>query len=132
MTALKITKSSGNIFEDLGFEPQEAQNLQLRSQTMITLTKWFEASGLTQAMAAKTLGITQPRLNQLIKGKIEVFSLDALVNMAANAGMHVGLTIKGPTDKQRAILKINPPLRPLRLTTPTKQSKTSAARALVI
>ena len=94
MTTLKITKSSGNIFEDLGFEPQEAQNLQLRSQTMIALTKWFEASGLTQAMAAKTLGITQPRLNQLIKGKIEIFSLDALVNMAANAGMHVGLTIK--------------------------------------
>lgn len=100
MTALKITESSGNIFEDLGFEPQEAQNLQLRSQTMIALTKWFEASGLTQAMAAKTLGITQPRLNQLIKGKIEVFSLDALVNMAAKAGMHVGLTIKATSVGQ--------------------------------
>jgi predicted XRE-type DNA-binding protein len=94
MTTLKMTKSSSNIFEDLGFEPQEAQNLLLRSQTMIALVKWFEASGLTQLDAAKKLGITQPRLNQLLKGKIEIFSLDALVNMATNAGMCVGLIIK--------------------------------------
>jgi len=82
MTELKITKGSANVFEDLGCDVQESQNLLLRSQTMIALVQWFEASGMTQAIAAKTLGITQPRFNQLLKGKIEIFSLDALVNMA--------------------------------------------------
>jgi predicted XRE-type DNA-binding protein len=94
MTDLKITKGTANIFEDLGFDIQESQNLLLRSQTMIALLNWFNASGLTQAVAAKTLGITQPRLNQLLKGKIEIFSLDALVNMATSAGMRVGLSIR--------------------------------------
>ena len=94
MTDLKITKGSANVFEDLGFDVQESQNLLLRSQTMVALVQWFNASGLTQVVAAKTLGVTQPRLNQLLKGKIEIFSLDALVNMATSAGMRVGLMEK--------------------------------------
>lgn len=98
MTELKITKGSANVFEDLGFDLQESQNLLLRSQTMIALVQWFEASGVTQAIAAKTLGITQPRFNQLLKGKIEIFSLDALVNMATSAGMRVGLNIRPVTS----------------------------------
>ncbi len=100
MTTVKAIKGSGNIFEDLGFDAQEAQNLLLRSQTMIALVHWFNASDLTQVQAAKMLGITQPRFNQLLKGKIEIFSLDALVNMATRAGMRVGLTIK-PTPSVR-------------------------------
>ena len=94
MTKIKITKGSANVFEDLGFTAQESQNLLLRSQTMIALVQWFEASGMTQAQAAKSLSITQPRFNQLLKGKIETFSLDALVNMATSAGMRVGLSIR--------------------------------------
>lgn len=94
MSKLNVTKGSANIFTDLGFDTEEAQNLLLRSQTMMVVSKWFEASGLTQAAAAKTLGITQPRLNQLLKGKISDFSLDALVNMATRAGMRVALTIR--------------------------------------
>ena len=58
MTELKIIKGSANIFEDLGFDVQESQNLLLRSQTMVALVQWFNASGLTQVVAAKTLGIT--------------------------------------------------------------------------
>lgn len=98
MTELKITKGSANVFEDLGFDVQESQNLLLRSQTMVALVQWFNASGLTQDAAAKTLGVTQPRLNQLLKGKIEIFSLDALVNMATSAGMRVGLSIRPVTS----------------------------------
>ena len=98
MTELKITKGSANIFEDLGFDVQESQNLLLRSQTMVALVQWFNASGLTQVAAAKTLGITQPRFNQMLKGKIEIFSLDALVNMATSAGMRVGLNIRPVTS----------------------------------
>ena len=94
MLSLKITKGSANVFEDLGFDVQESQNLLLLSQTMIALVQWFNAYGLTQAAAAKVLGATQPSLNQLLKGKIEIFSLDALVNMATSAGMRVGLIIR--------------------------------------
>jgi predicted XRE-type DNA-binding protein len=94
MTKITMTKSGGNVFADLGFSSDQAQNLQLRSKAMMAIAKWFEQSAITQAVAAKMLGITQPRLNQLLKGKISEFSLDALVNMATLAGMRVGLTIK--------------------------------------
>ncbi len=94
MSGLTMTKGSGNVFADLGFDVEEAQNLLLRSQTMMAVSNWYKASGLTQAQAAKALGITQPRLNQLLKGKIGEFSLDALVNMATRAGMRVVLMIK--------------------------------------
>lgn len=116
MTDLKVIKGSTNIFEDIGFGVQASQNLLLRSQTMIALVHWFNASGLTQAVASKTLGITQPRLNQLLKGKIDIFSLDALVNMATSAGMRVGLNIRPiPSVKVR---NATPP-------TPTQKSRHS-------
>jgi len=91
---LKITKGSGNIFLDLGFPQGEAQNLALRSDLMIRIEKLVKETGLTQQQAAKVLGITQPRLNALLKGRIEDFSLDALVNMLARAGMQVKMTVK--------------------------------------
>ena len=94
MIELKITHGSANVFEDLGFDVQDSQNLLLRSQTMIALVQWFNASGISHDSAAKTLGITRARFNQLLKGKISIFSLDALVNMASNAGMRVGLGIR--------------------------------------
>lgn len=110
----KMIKSSGNVFADLGFSADEAQNLQLRSQTMMALSRWYEASNLTQAQAAKAVGVTQPRLNMVLKGKINEFSLDALVNMATRAGMRVGLTIK-PAPRVKAVPahqgKLSPPVQ---------------------
>ena len=114
MTELKITKGSANVFEDLGFDVQESQNLLLRSQTMIALVQWFNASGMTQAAAAKTIGITQPRFNQLLKGKIEIFSLDALVNMATSAGMRVGLSIRPVTSVKVRSTASHKPAQPVK------------------
>jgi predicted XRE-type DNA-binding protein len=91
---LLIEKGSGNVFADLGFSAPEAANLALRSECMMALEAWYHASGLTQAVAAKQLGVTQPRLNALLKGSIGLFSLDALVNMATNAGIAVKLSLK--------------------------------------
>jgi predicted XRE-type DNA-binding protein len=91
---LRMEKGSGNIFADLGFPPSEAQNLHLRAQMMLRIEDYVRKSGLTQQAAARILGITQPRLNQLLKRKIELFSLDALVNMLAHAGMQVELKVK--------------------------------------
>jgi len=91
---LKMERGSGNIFLDIGFDKVEAENLKLRSALMMRIEDWVAASGLTQAAAAKVLGLTQPRLNALLKGKIGLFSLDALVNVASKAGLSVRLVVK--------------------------------------
>ena len=70
MSEPTLIRGSGNVFTDLGFDAEEAQNLLLRSQTMMAIDRWYKSGGLTQATAAKELGITQPRLSQLLKGKI--------------------------------------------------------------
>ena len=106
MSKVTMTKGSGNVFADLGFDADEAQNLLLRSQTMMAVEHWYKASGLTQAKAAQVLGITQPRLSQMLKGRIGEFSLDALVNMATRAGMRVGLTIKPVPKVKMARAKV--------------------------
>jgi len=91
---LKIAKGSGNIFRDLGFPPGEAQNLIMRAELMIKIEQFVRKIGMTQKEVARLLGITQPRLNLLLKRKIELFSLDALVNRVARAGMQVQLTVR--------------------------------------
>jgi len=91
---LKVTRGSGNVFRDLGFGKAEAQNLKLRSELMMRISQYYAGSGMTQAEAAKTLGLTQPRLNALLKGRIDQFSLDALVNIANHSGLRVTLVIK--------------------------------------
>jgi predicted XRE-type DNA-binding protein len=91
---VKRSRSSGNVFRDLGFDKAEAENLRLRSELMMRIDDFYRDSGMTQAAAAKALGMTQPRLNALLKGKIGLFSLDALVNIAARAGLNVSLVIR--------------------------------------
>lgn len=89
---VKIDRGSGNVFEDVGFSPREAENLQLRAQLMSKIRT--EARDMTQAQAAKLFGVTQPRINDLLRGKIDKFSLDALVNMLAAAGLRVEMRVK--------------------------------------
>lgn len=87
-------RRSRNVFLDIGFPPGEAHNLLLRAELMMRIEEFVEQSGMTQKAAAQVLGVTQPRLNQLLKRKIDLFSLDALVNMATKAGMQVKLTVR--------------------------------------
>ena len=90
----KIRRGSGNVFADLGFAPQEAANLQLRSDLMIQLRKALGARHLTQAGAARVLGISQPRVSDLMRGKIDRFSIDALIQLLDKAGIEVRLTTR--------------------------------------
>jgi predicted XRE-type DNA-binding protein len=76
---VKRTRGSGNVFLDLGFDKAEAENLKLRSELMKRIEDFYRQSGMTQAAAARALGITQPRLDALLKGRIGLFSLDALL-----------------------------------------------------
>jgi len=92
----KITHSTGNVFEDLGFPKEEAENLKVRSALMASIRAILEEEGLTQARAADLFGVTQPRISDLVRGKIELFSIDALVNMVAASGRHVDISIETP------------------------------------
>src|SRR6185295_7377675 len=89
MAAVKITPSSGNVFVDLGFGDEEAERLRIRSSLIIAIRKVIEERGLTQVDAARLFGVTQPRISNLVRGKIDSFSIDTLVDMLARAGIHV-------------------------------------------
>ena len=91
---LKIVRGSGRAFLDIGFSPNDAQNLHLRSELMSKVEHFVRSSGLTQKECAVRMGVTQPRLSDLLKGKIDKFSLDALVNMLGHAGMRVRMSVK--------------------------------------
>lgn len=91
----KMTKSSGNVFADLGFTEPEAEHLRIRSLLMIRLRQLIEARGLTQKDAAALFGVTQPRVSDLVRGKIDRFSIDTLVEMLAAAGAHVEISVEG-------------------------------------
>lgn len=91
---LKVRRGSGNVFADLGFDKAEAENLRLRAELMMRIEEFFRKSGVTQEQAAEALGLTQPRFNALLKGRIGLFSLDALVNVANRAGLSVRLVVR--------------------------------------
>jgi predicted XRE-type DNA-binding protein len=93
-----ITRSTGNVFEDLGFPPDEAENLKVRSILMGSIRGVIETEGLTQARAATLFGVSQPRISDLVRGKIELFSIDGLVNMLATAGRHVEVSVQPAGD----------------------------------
>jgi predicted XRE-type DNA-binding protein len=91
--ALKITHSSGNVFRDLGFGPEEARHLRLRSDLMIAVCAEIERRKLTQSDAAELFGVSQPRISDLVRGKLHLFSAESLVGMLDRAGIQVGLTL---------------------------------------
>ena len=101
-----ITPAGGNVFADLGFEPQEAAVLKAESQRIISeklaikvslmteLAGWIEAKKLKQAEAAEILGVTRPRVSDVINKKALKFTIDALVDMLARTGKHVQLSVQ--------------------------------------
>jgi predicted XRE-type DNA-binding protein len=87
------------VFRDLGFSRVEAENLRVRSELIALLTKLIEREGLTQAAAARVLGVSQPRVSDPVHGRIDRFSIDALVNMLTRAGVRVRI---GTSRRRRA------------------------------
>ena len=82
-----------SIWDAISDTPAEAENMKLRSALIMELKGYIEREGLSQAQAAKVFGVTQPRISDLIRGKIDLFGLDTLVNMLASAGMRVEMHI---------------------------------------
>lgn len=89
----KITRSSGNVFADLDFPPEEAAILAMRADMMAQLRLTIEKRKWTQAEAAKALGVSQSRVSDLMRGKWDKFSLDMLVTLATRAGLHYKLKL---------------------------------------
>ncbi|MDB5990854.1 MAG: hypothetical protein JWQ10_2257 [Herbaspirillum sp.] len=86
-------KQFASVWDAIEDTPEEAENMKLRSILMMALKNHIDRRNLTQVQAAKLFGITQPRVSDLMRGKIGLFALDALVNMATAAGLHVEMRI---------------------------------------
>lgn len=87
-------RTYASVWDAIEDTPETAASMRARAELMIAVQRYVEASRETQAQAAKRLGLTQPRLNDLLRGRIEKFSLDALVNMLARAGRKVVIQTK--------------------------------------
>jgi predicted XRE-type DNA-binding protein len=96
------TASSGNVFRDLGFSREEAAHLLVRADLLIQVQKAITSRGLKQAEAAKTLRATQPRVSDLLRGRIDLFSTDALIDMLARLGVGVRLVVKPAKSRKVA------------------------------
>ena len=86
--------SSDCVFEQLGFGPVEAASLRLRSSMMDAVIREVERRKLTQAAAAKVMGITQPRVSNLMSGKLHLFSVDTLIVLLAKLGLRVEMKVR--------------------------------------
>jgi predicted XRE-type DNA-binding protein len=89
-----IRSSSGDVFKDLGFATAEAEDLRLRSELMIELKTRIVALQKSQTAVARMLDVQQPRVSNLLKGRIDLFSLDSLVEMLDRLGNRVDVTVK--------------------------------------
>lgn len=101
MARIRMQRSTGNVFRDLGFGPEEAASLKIRANLMIEIERLIQRRKLTQAAAAKLLGVTQPRVSDLVRGKIELFSIDTLVDMLTRAGVRVRVNVRRPHGRAR-------------------------------
>ena len=92
--AVRIQRSSGNVFEDVGFPRAEAAHLLICTDLMLQIARVLKARKLTQARAAKLLKVSQPRVSDLVRGRVELFSIDALVEMLTRLEMVVTVRTK--------------------------------------
>lgn len=99
---LKVTPSTGNVFRDLRFSKEESEHLLVRADLLIQLQKAIVSRGLKQAEVARVLRVTQPRVSDLLRGRIDLFSTDALIDMLARLGIGVRLVVKPPRSRKVA------------------------------
>ncbi len=99
---LKVTPSSGNVFRDLGFSKEEAEHLVIRADLLIQIQKVVTARRLKQAPLAKLLQVSQPRVSDLLRGRLHLFSIETLIDMLGRLGVQVRLVVKPTRPRQVA------------------------------
>jgi predicted XRE-type DNA-binding protein len=82
-----------SVWDAIEDDPAQRENMKVRSAMMTVLTDFIVAEGMTQAQAAKKFGVSQPRISDLMRGKINLFAIDTLVNMIGAAGLHMKMQI---------------------------------------
>ena len=102
---MRATKGNENVFVDCGFPPTEAENLRIRAKMMMALTGYIQERKITQSRAARIMGVSQPRISDLVRGKIGLFTIDTLVNMVTAAGLKVDvdITARSPRAKNKRV-----------------------------
>lgn len=100
--SIKVTPSTGNVFRDLGFRREEAEHLLVRADLLIQVQKLIASRRLKQRETAALLRISQPRVSDLLRGRIDLFSTDALIDMLARLGARVRLAVK-PARQDRKV-----------------------------
>lgn len=101
-SAVRVTPSTGNVFRDVGFSKERSEHLLVRADLLIQVQKAIASTRLKQAEAAKMLRVTQPRVSDLLRGRIDLFSTDALIDMLARLGVGVRLVVKPARAKKVA------------------------------
>jgi predicted XRE-type DNA-binding protein len=99
--SVKITRSKRNVFRDLGFDVEEAEHLKIRADLMIQVQKRIAAGRYRQTEVAKILSITQPRVSDLLRGRIDLFSTDTLIDLLARLGVSVRLVLKSSRNARK-------------------------------
>lgn len=100
----QVRRGSSNVFRDLGFHGQDAAHLRIRADLMIAVSRVVEERGLTQVEAAELFGVTQPRISDLVRGKIDLFSIDMLVRMLGHADVHVTVSARSSARRRTGTL----------------------------
>ncbi len=110
---IDISRGGANVFSGLGFAPEEAEHLRLRSTLMIALRRIVDDRKLTQAAAARLFAVTQPRVSDLVRGRIDLFSIDMLVKMLARAGVAISVALS-PVSQATPAAPASPAIRSAR------------------
>ena len=100
--ATRATQSTGNVFRDVGFSAGQAEHLRVRADLIIKIEKVLRSRGLTQREAASVMGVSQPRVSDLMRGKIDAFSSDALIDMLGRLGLRVRLVASASGSRRVA------------------------------
>ena len=87
-------ESSGDIFNDLGFSKEQSGKFAIKSYLMMKVESFIKKKGMTQDQASKLMGVTRPRISDVMRGKIDKFTIDALVDMLTKAGLHIAVTVE--------------------------------------
>jgi predicted XRE-type DNA-binding protein len=101
-SAVRVTPSTGNVFRDIGFSNEESEHLLVRADLLIQVQRVIASKGLKQAEAARVLQVTQPRVSDLLRGRIDLFSTDALIDMLARLGVGVRLVVRQTRSRKVA------------------------------
>jgi predicted XRE-type DNA-binding protein len=104
-------KAYASVWDAIEDTPAQAENMKLRSALMMAISEHVKAAGLNQTQAANLFAVTQPRISDLMRGKINLFSLDMLVGMLSAAGIRIEMTVQRPIAKTAQARSLNLPRR---------------------